>query len=84
MKSKAATKIKVVVDRVEGDLAVIVLYDDESVRFNLPVKYLPEGARGGDHFEASFRRDDAGRESERAKVDDLLKELTGKKKSENR
>jgi hypothetical protein len=82
MKRKAATAIKVVIDRIEEGVAVIVLYDDDSVRFNLPVKYLPGGARAGDHFEIGFKRDDSGRDSEREKIDDLLGELTGKKKSD--
>lgn len=73
------TKIKVVVDRLEDDLAVIVLYDDDSVKFNLPVKHLPEGTRGGDHLQVTFARDRQSREAERQKVADLLKSLTEKK-----
>jgi hypothetical protein len=73
------TKIKVVVDRLEGDLAVIVLYDDDSVKFNLPVKYLPEGTRGGDHLQVTFAPDRQSREAEKQKVADLLKSLTEKK-----
>jgi Protein of unknown function (DUF3006) len=71
--------IKIVIDRIEGDLAVIVLYDDDSVKFNLPVKYLPKGVRDGDHLRLSFEVDKQSRESERKRVADLLKDLTKEK-----
>ena len=73
------TSWKVFIDRIEGDLAVIVFQDDDSVKFNLPVKYLPEGAKDGDHLQVAFVRDKESRESAKKKVADLLAELTGKK-----
>ena len=36
MKPPASTKL--VIDRIEGDLAVLVLYDDDSVKFDLPLR----------------------------------------------
>lgn len=77
---KKRTEFKVVIDRIEGNLAVVVLYDDDSVKFNLPVKFLPEGTRGGDHFQMAFTEDKEGREATKRKVEDLLKELTGGKR----
>ena len=73
MKAEALTKV--VIDRVEGDLAVVVLYDDDRVKFNLPLQYLPEGVREGDHFQMSFVKDLSGRESEGMRIDELLKDL---------
>ena len=73
------TSIKVVIDRIEGDLAVVVLYDDDRVKFNLPVKYLPEGVRGGDHLRVSFDVDKKSHESEKSRIADLLKDLTKEK-----
>lgn len=73
MKSRDSTKV--VVDRIESDLAVLVLYDDDHVKFNLPLQYLPEGVREGDHLQMSFGQDEVSRESERKRVDDLLKDL---------
>ena len=66
---------KVVVDRFEGDLAVLVLYDDDRVKFNLPRRYLPEGVKEGHHLKMSFGEDEASRRSEQKRVDDLLKQL---------
>jgi hypothetical protein len=68
-----ASRLKVYIDRIEGDLAVIVLYDDDSIKFNLPVKYLPEGASGGDHFTLSFAVDKKSREEELRMIEELLR-----------
>jgi len=73
MKSGGSTKV--VVDRIEGDLAVLVLYEDDHVKFNLPLHYLPEGVREGDHLQVSFAEDESSRQSEKNRIDDLLKEL---------
>jgi hypothetical protein len=73
MKTQASTKL--VIDRIEGDLAVLVLYDDDGVKFDLPLRYLPDGVREGDHLLMNFREDEASRASEQKRVDDLLKEL---------
>jgi len=73
MKSNSSTRV--VIDRIEGDLAVLALYDDDRVKFNLPTRYLPRGAREGDHLQMSFDEDEVSRDSERRRVDDLLKEL---------
>ncbi len=72
---KSSVSIKVVIDRIEGDLAVVVLYDDDRVKFNLPIRYLPPGVIEGEHLQMSFTEDEASRHSEQARVDDLLKEL---------
>lgn len=72
---KSHDSIKVIIDRIEGDLAVLVLYDDDRVKFNLPISYLPEGSRGGDHFQMSFVKDELSRESEKKRIDNLLGEL---------
>ena len=71
--------IKVVVDRLEGDLAVIVLFDDDSVKFNLPSNYLPEGTKDGDHLKMTFAVDKASREAVKQRIDDLLSSLKEQK-----
>lgn len=71
--------LKAVIDRLEEDIAVIVLDDDDGVKFNLPVKYLPDGARDGDHLQVTFAMDRQSRDAQKQKVADLLKSLTEKK-----
>jgi hypothetical protein len=77
MKREAAWKV--VIDRVEGDLAVLVLYDDDRVKFHLPLKYLPEGVRGGDHLQMSFTVDEQSREAEKKKIEELYRQLKSRK-----
>jgi hypothetical protein len=76
--------MRVVIDRIEGNIAVLVLYEDDRIKFNLPIQYLPKGVRGGDHLQVTFTLDEQSREAERKRVEDLLKELTGKKTDEKR
>ena len=73
MKSESSTKV--VIDRIEGDLAVLALYEDDRVKFSFPLHYLPEGVGEGDHLQMGFAQDEDSREAERKKVEDLLKEL---------
>ena len=54
---------------------MLVLYDDDRVKFNLPLMYLPEGARDGDHFQMSFDKDQPSQEAEKERIDTLLGEL---------
>jgi hypothetical protein len=76
------SSIKVFIDRVEGDLAVIVLYDDDKVKFKLPLKYLPDSSGEGDHFRLTFAVDKESREAEKQKIDELLNKLKGNRRDE--
>jgi len=75
---KSASPARVIIDRIEGDLAVLVLYEDDRVRFNFPLRLLPEGAREGDHLRMTFAEDNASRESEKKRIGNLLDELKSK------
>lgn len=70
--------MKAVVDRIEGELAVIAGYDDPRVMFNLPLEHLPAGLREGDHLQVEFRLDAESRAAETARVASLLEDLTRK------
>jgi hypothetical protein len=70
-------KLKVFIDRIEDEIATLVLYDDDSVHFNLPVQFLPEGTKDGDHFQITFKKDKESKDAEKKKADDLLKDLLG-------
>lgn len=65
----------VIVDRLEGNLAVLVLSDDDRMKLNVPISCLPQGLREGDHLLMSFSEDQASRASEKKRVDDLLEGL---------
>ena len=68
--------IKAFVDRIESNLAVILLCDDAGVQFDLPVQYLPPGIRAGDHLVISFRLDPASAAATRQNVSELKRQLT--------
>lgn len=50
--------MRAVIDRFEGDLAVILLGDEE-VQVELPIRYLPESAREGSILNITFEVDEA-------------------------
>jgi len=66
---------KVIVDRIEGELAVLVLYDDDRVKMNVPIAWLPAGTREGDHLRLNFVKDQASRTSEEERIAKLQEEL---------
>jgi hypothetical protein len=75
---RRSSSARVVIDRIEGDLAVLVLYRDDRVKFNFPKTLLPQGAREGDHLMLTLKLDESSREEERKKIEELLRELTQK------
>lgn len=68
--------MKVYIDRIEGELAVLMLVDNDTVSFNLPLSYLPAGSQAGDYFDVTFSRDLSSRQSTSESVGRLLEELT--------
>jgi hypothetical protein len=65
-------------DQVEEGLAVLLLREDESVRFTLPRALLPPGAREGDILEVVIRRDVAATEEARRRVAERIERMRGK------
>jgi Protein of unknown function (DUF3006) len=78
---KVQSTHKVVIDRIEGNKAVIVLYEDDGVKFNLPTSFLPEGVKEGEHLQMSFSVDKESREAQKKRITDLLNDLKGNKES---
>ncbi|WP_292520494.1 DUF3006 domain-containing protein [Methanoculleus sp.] len=62
-------------DRIEEGLAVLLLREDESVRFTLPRSLLPPDAREGDILEVAIRRDVAATEAARRRVAERIERL---------
>lgn len=65
-------------DRVEEGLAVLLLREDESVRFTIPRSLLPPDAREGDTLEIVIRRDVAATEEARRRVAERIARLRAK------
>lgn len=70
------------IDRIEGELAVIVLSDGSGLQFDLPRKYLPPAARGGDHLLINLHLHRAGRQDALQTVTELQRELTANNDAE--
>ncbi|MFB3766449.1 MAG: DUF3006 domain-containing protein [Methanotrichaceae archaeon] len=72
--------MKATLDRIEGEMAVILVRNDESTRLNIPVVMLPEGSQEGDILDISITRDEKETEDSKARVSSMIERL--KKKSQ--
>lgn len=66
--------VRAVIDRFEGDLAV-VLVGEEEYRLDVPRRFLPRGAREGDVLVLRWEIDRRETEARREKVRSLIEEL---------
>jgi hypothetical protein len=69
--------MKAVIDRVEGEIAVLLL-GDESTKLNIPLSQLPDGCKEGDVLNMSFERDVVGTEQAKERVSGLMEKLKKK------
>ncbi|CAN5839014.1 hypothetical protein BH23ACT5_BH23ACT5_21170 [soil metagenome] len=67
-------ELKAVVDRMEGDLAVLLVNDSEA-ELHVPMHYLPPGTKAGAWLRISFRADPAGEAETRERVDTKMDKL---------
>jgi hypothetical protein len=74
--------MKAVIDRVEGELAVLLLGDKGEFKLNFPLSLLPAGCKEGDILNISIERDIVGTEQAEERVTDLMDKL--KKKSQGK
>ena len=68
--------IEAFVDRIESNLAVIALGDGSGVQFDLPIRYLPAGAKPGDYLTISFQLDPASAATTLQNISELRRQLT--------
>lgn len=71
--------MKAVVDRIEGNIAV-VLFSDNEVKVNIPLELLPQGTYEGAWLNVYFELDSEGTEKQREKIQNLLDKLKNKNK----
>ena len=74
--------MKAVIDRFEGELAVLLLGDKGEFKLNIPLSLLPDGCKEGDILNVSFERDVVGTEQAKERVTDRMEKL--KKKSQGK
>jgi hypothetical protein len=73
--------MKAVIDRVEGELAVLLLGDKGEFKLDLPLSQLPEGCMEGDILKVSFERDQAVTVQTKERVSDRMEKLKKKRQS---
>jgi hypothetical protein len=70
--------MKAVIDRVEGDLAVVLMGDKGEFKLNIPLSLLPEGCKEGDVLNVSFERDPGATEQAKERTSSLMDKLKKK------
>jgi hypothetical protein len=71
--------MKATIDRVEGGMAVLILQDDEAVRFSLPRSLLPPGSREGDILTIGIERDTTGTQEVKERLSGRIERLKNRK-----
>ena len=69
--------MKAVIDRFEGDYA-IVLFGEDEIKVDIPKNLLPEGAQEGSWLRVSLELDQDGTIGQKKKINDLLDKLKNK------
>lgn len=69
--------MKAVIDRFEGEYAVVLFGDDE-IKIDVLKKHLPSGVREGDWLKVVFEIDHKGTREQEKKVGSLLEKLKNK------
>ena len=69
---------KATIDRVEGHLAVLLLREDESIRFEIPISLMPPGSKEGDIVDIQIEKDETTTQETRERVSSLIEKLKSK------
>jgi hypothetical protein len=70
--------MKATLDRFEGNMAVLLVRDDESIKFNVPIILLPDGVREGDILDISITIDEKATDDSKARGSSLMERLKRK------
>jgi hypothetical protein len=70
--------MKAVIDRIEGELAVVLMGEKGELRLNIPLPFLPAGCHEGDVLKISIERDSEATEKAKDQVSSLMEKLKKK------
>ena len=70
--------MKVTLDRFEGDYAVLLVRDEETIAIDLPACLLPEGCEEGDILDITITRDVEETAETKERVSKLIDKLKKK------
>jgi len=69
---------KVTLDRVEEDLAVLLIREKEKIKINIPLFLLPSGSKEGDILDITISKNLQETETAKKRVSNLLEKLKNK------
>ena len=72
---------KVTLDRIEENIAVLLVRDEETIKINIPLTLLPSGSKEGDILDIAITRDVQETEATKERVSTLLEKLKKKNKT---
>ena len=75
-------KVKVTVDRIEEDTAVLLIRPKEDKKVIWPLSFLPEDTKEGDILDIEINRDEKTKEDSKKRVENLINKLKNKGKED--
>jgi len=75
-------KVKVTVDRIEKDTAVLLIRPEENKKVDCPLAFLPEDTIEGDILDIEINRDEKTKENSKKRVENLINKLKNKGKED--
>ena len=69
--------MKATVDRIEREITVLLLSDDDSIKFNLPLVLLP-GIKEGDIVDITLKKDDETTRQTKERLASMIEKLKQK------
>jgi len=69
---------KATLDRIEEDIAVLLVRDEEKIKIKIPLFLLPAGSKEGDILDISITRNIQETEEAKQRVSNLLEKLKNK------
>ena len=69
---------KVTLDRIEENIAVLLVRDEEKIKINIPLCLLPPESREGDILDVTISRNIKETEDAKERVSNLIEKLRNK------
>lgn len=70
--------MKATLDRIEGNMAVLLIRDGEMIKLNVPLTLLPEGYEEGDILGITIERDVSATKDAKGRSKNLIEKLKHK------
>lgn len=74
--------MKATLDRIEGNTAVLLIRNGETIKVGVPLVLLPEGCGEGDILDISIKRDDSATMDAKERSRSLIEKLKRKGQDE--